>query len=446
MSAAVWPQVREFFAAGRPGTLFSALAYFDLCFAVWVLNAALVPYIAEEFELTAIQKGVLVSVPVLIGAFLRIPFGIIAQYLGRKAAAQLNMALVVAGLLFGLTASTGYERMLVVGAVLGVAGASFGVALSLGAGWYPPKYKGLAMGIAGAGNSGAVWAMLFAPPLAEAWGWRAVYGFAVAPVVLTMIAVQIFAEEPPDREDKPLRDYLKILVDRDAWIFSLIYMVTFGGYIGLTSFLPTLFHDQYGVPRDGIGAYTAGIIMAASVLRVAGGWLADRFGGIRLILWVSAVVIVTTLIAASAPTNPWAMTAVLIVCFAAMGAGNGAVFQLVPLRFRTSTAVAGSMIGEVGALAGGLLPNAMGLGRALTGGFAIGFLAGTLLTVFATAALLIVMSRWTNSWVREGGVARDDAPVNTADEETSLAGGATPCGSVAGALLAETGKARVVSG
>jgi NNP family nitrate/nitrite transporter-like MFS transporter len=408
MSSAVWTRVREFLSAGRPGTLFSALAYFDICFAVWVLNAALVPYIAEEFEFSAAQKGALVSVPVLCGAFMRIPFGLVAQYLGRKTAAQINMALVVIGLLAGMTMSSSYERMLVVGAVLGMAGASFGVALSLGAGWYPAEHKGLAMGIAGAGNSGAVWAMLFAPPLAESWGWRAVYGFSILPMIVVMIAVQFLAEEPPDREDKALADYLKILWDRDAWVFSLIYMVTFGGYIGLTSFLPTLFHDQYGVPRDGIGAYAAGIILAAGVLRVAGGWLSDRVGGIRLLLGVAVVVVVTTLIAASGPANPWAMTAVLIVCFAAMGAGNGAVFQLVPLRFRSSTAVAGSMIGEVGALAGGLLPNAMGLGRTVTGGFSLGFLAGTVLTIAAAAALLIVMSEWTTSWVGKGRRARNE--------------------------------------
>jgi NNP family nitrate/nitrite transporter-like MFS transporter len=78
-----------------------------------------------------------------------------------------------------------------------------------------------------------------------------------------------------------------VLVDRDAWIFNLMYMVTFGGYIGLTSFLPTLFHDQYSIPKDSIGQYTAGIILAASVLRVAGGWLADHVGGLRLITVLS---------------------------------------------------------------------------------------------------------------------------------------------------------------
>ena len=83
--------------------------------------------------------------------------------------------------------------------------------------------------------------------------------------------LQIFAKEPADREQKRLRDYAEILVDRDAWILNLVYMVTFGGYIGLTSFLPTLFHDQYGIPKAEVGTYAAGAIVAASMLRVVGG-------------------------------------------------------------------------------------------------------------------------------------------------------------------------------
>src|SRR5262249_39791404 len=153
-----------------------------------------------------------------------------------------------------------------------------------------------------------------------------------------MILLQIFAKEPPDREQKSLREYLKVLVDRDAWVFNLMYMVTFGGYIGLTSFLPTLFHDQYGIPKESIGKYSAGIIIMASILRICGGWIADRFGGIRAILTFGVVIVISTVLASLMPPNPWLMVAILVVCFSAMGAGNGAVFQLVPLRFKSSTA------------------------------------------------------------------------------------------------------------
>ncbi|MBI5759565.1 MAG: MFS transporter, partial [Planctomycetales bacterium] len=276
--------------------------------------------------------------------------------------------------------------------------------------WYPPQYKGLAMGIAGAGNSGAVLSVLFAPPLAKAFGWQAVYAFAIVPMVFAMVMLQFFAKEPPDREQKNFRDYLTVIVDRDAWIFNLMYMVTFGGYIGLTSFLPTLFNQQYGIPKEDIGKYSAGIIIMASVLRIAGGWIADRIGGLRALWVLSAIIVATTLAAATIPTNPWVMVAILVVCFSAMGAGNGAVFQLVPLRFKSTTAVAGSLIGEVGALAGGFLPLAMGYGKSAFGSYAPGFLLGTLLAVGVLAALAIVMREWTTTWVGEGGKARPIAP------------------------------------
>ncbi len=398
-------KIRHFLHSGHLGTLLTALIYFDFCFAVWVLNGAMAPFISDSFGLTDVQKGFLVSLPVMAGALMRFPMGLVSQYIGRKNAAQLEMGTIVIGLLIGSLFVQNYGGVLLMGVIIGIAGASFGVALSLGAGWYPPEHKGLAMGIAGAGNSGAVLSVLFAPPLAKLYGWQAVYGLATIPLIAAMILLQIFAKEPPDREQKSLRDYLKILVDRDAWVFNLIYMVTFGGYIGLTSFLPTLFHDQYGIPKESIGKYSAGIIIMASILRVCGGWIADHVGGISAILFFGVIITLSTLLASLMPANPWVMVAILVICFSAMGAGNGAVFQLVPLRFQSSTAVAGSLIGEVGALAGGFLPVTMGWSKTTFGSFAPGFLSGTALAVGMLGCLMLVKRQWTSSWVGRGGIA-----------------------------------------
>src|SRR3989338_4927749 len=297
--------LKGFLKSGHLGTLLTSLIYFDFCFAIWVLNGAMAPFISEQFGLSPAQKGFMVSVPVIAGALMRFPLGLLSQYIGRKNAAQIEMGLIVMGLSIGYFSAHSYAAVIAMGVVLGVAGASFGVALSLGSGWYPPRYKGLAMGIAGAGNSGAVLAGLFAPPLAKAFGWQAVYGIAIFPMLLAMLVLQIFAKEPPDQERKTLRDYLKVLVDRDAWVFNLMYMVTFGGYIGLTSFLPTIFHDQYAIPKESIGQYTAIIIIAASILRIAGGWLADHLGGIRLLGFIFIIIIALTISASTLPASPW---------------------------------------------------------------------------------------------------------------------------------------------
>ncbi|MDP2662206.1 MAG: MFS transporter [Dehalococcoidia bacterium] len=411
-----------FWKAGHPGTLLMSLLYFDFCFAIWVLNGAMAPFITERFGLSPSEAGFMMAVPVLAGALLRVPFGIVAQYIGRKNAAQLNMGIVVIGLLLSRFLTDSIAGVLVLGVFLGMAGASFGIALSLGSGWYPPKYKGLAMGIAGAGNSGAVLAALFAPPAAQAIGWGAVYTYAIIPIAIVMIGMQIFAKEPPDREEKhSLREYAKVLVNRDVWIFNLIYMVTFGGYIGLTSFIPTLFHEQYGIAKESVGQYSAIVIVMASILRIAGGGAADKLGGLRMLLVLCTTIIALTMVAALMPASPWVMVGVLAILFSAMGAGNGAVFQLVPLRFRTTTAVAGSLVGELGALAGAALPIAMGVGRELSGSYAPGFLSGSFLSVLVLGALFVVMRQWTNSWVGKGGKALPEQ--NSEGEVLAVRGG-----------------------
>src|SRR5687767_14918751 len=128
-------QFREFLKSGHPGTLFTSLLYFDFCFAVWVLNGAMAPFIRQDFGLSDVESGLVVSVPVIAGALMRFPLGLLSQYIGRKNAAQLEMGLIVIGLLAGYAIVRSYEGVIVMGVILGIAGASFGVALSLGSGW-----------------------------------------------------------------------------------------------------------------------------------------------------------------------------------------------------------------------------------------------------------------------------------------------------------------------
>ena len=403
---------RDFRRAGHLPTLLTAFLYFDFTFAIWVLNGALAPFIALEFGLDPEQKGFMVAVPIIAGALMRFPLGILSQYIGRKNAAMLEMSIITVCLLFGFFVVSSYHHVLGMGIALGAAGASFGVALSLGSGSYPPKYKGLAMGIAGAGNSGTVLAMLFAPPLAMRYGWKAVYGIAAIPMLTALLLLLIFAKEPTDQqhqEKKSLGEYLKILFNRDVWVFNIIYAVTFGGFIGLSSFLPIFFFDHYHIPKQSVGQYAAVVVMMASMLRVVGGWLADKVGGLRLLYGLSATILVTLTLAATLPANPWVMVAILAVTFSAMGAGNGALFQLVPLRFKASTTVASSFIGEVGALAGGALPVIMGISKQRTGSFAPGFMTGVILSLTVLTLLILMTRAWTSSWVGAGGKALPDS-------------------------------------
>lgn len=398
-------EFKNFLKSGHAPTLFASFLYFDFCFAVWVLNGAMAPFISEAFNLSPAQKGFMISVPILAGAIMRFPLGVLAQYIGRKNAALVEMGLIVIAMIYGYLFVDSYNDVLRMGILLGIAGASFGVALSLGSGWFPAKYKGLAMGIAGAGNSGTALAVLFAPPLAARYGWQNVYGFAAVTMIIPFIVMAVFAKEPPDREHQTLKEHISCLFEKDGWVFNFVYIITFGGFIGLSSFLPTYFYDQFGVSKIEAGQLTMLAALMGSGLRVVGGYVSDRKGGITTLGYVFGIVIVTLLFTGLQTSVLWA-TIGFMLCFAALGAGNGAVFQLVPLRWPKTTAIAGSMIGEIGALGGGIIPNAMGISKQYTGTYFYGFSLFCALAVFAFLVLYLAQRKWTKTWVDKGGLAK----------------------------------------
>lgn len=397
---------KTFLKSGHAPTLFASFLYFDFTFAIWVLNGAMAPFISESFNLTAAQKGFMVSVPIIAGALMRFPLGLLSQYIGRKSAALVEMALIILALAYGYFFVNSHDEVIAMGVLLGIAGGSFGIALSLGSGWFPPKYKGLAMGIAGAGNSGTVLAVLFAPPLAMKFGWQAVYGLAAFTMLLPMAVMAVFAKEPPDTEHQTFREHIACLFEKDGWAFSLIYVITFGGFIGLANFLPTYFYDQFKVTKVEAGQLTMLATLMGSATRVVGGWLSDRWGGINTLSAVLLFVVVTLVVCGTMGENLALTTLLFMLCFASLGAGNGALFQLVPLRWPLTTAVAGSMIGELGALGGGLIPNAMGQSKQHFGTYFYGFLTFAAVAVAVLLMMRIMQIRWTRTWAEKGGRAR----------------------------------------
>ena len=393
-----------FMKSGHPMTLLASFLYFDFSFAVWVLNGAMGPFITQQFHLSPAQTGLMIATPTLAGALMRFPLGVLSQYIGRKSAAIVEMSAIIIALLYGFFFVKTFHDVIAMGVLLGLAGASFGVALSLGSGWFPQEYKGLAMGIAGAGNSGTALAALFAPRLATHYGWQHVYGFAAACMLLPLCIMVFFAKEPPDREHQTLGQHLKCLTESDGWYFNLIYIITFGGFIGLATFLPTFYVSQFHMTKIQAGTYTVAATLTGSLTRVVGGWFADRVGGITT-LSVVFLVAIAGLFGLMTTPSLGVTTAFFMLCFAALGAGNGATFQMVPLRWPVTTAVAGGMIGEIGALGGSILPLALSQSKQHTGSYSMGF------TVYAAFALLVlivmrlVSRKWTRSWVGKGGRA-----------------------------------------
>lgn len=398
---------RAFRQAGHSPTLFASFLYFAFSCGIWVINGAMAPFISESLHLSPTQKGLMLSIPIFAGALMRFPLGVLAQYIGRKNATLVEMTGIAIAMAFGYFKVQTYDDLLAMGVLLGIAGASFGVALSLGSGSFPARYKGLAMGLVGAGNVGTAVAALLAPPLAQHFGWQTVYGWAAIAIAIPMVVMVVFAREPDDlAAHASFREHIACLFEKDGWAFSLIYAVTFGGFIGLTTFLPSYFYDQFGVSKVQAGQLTMLAAFLGAALRIFGGWLSDLWGGVNTLTGVLAMALVTVLLCSVAGNSLPATVLLFMACFAALGAGNGALFQLVPLRWPLSTAVAGSMIGEIGALGGGLIPNAMGLSKQYTGTYAWGFAAFGVCAAAMLMLLRVMQIRWTRTWAEKGGRAR----------------------------------------
>jgi len=406
-------QIREFLKAGHPPSLFCAFLYFDTSFMVWVLLGALANAIVPDLALNDAERGLLVAVPLLGGAILRLVLGVLTDHMGAWRTGVLGMVLTVIPLLLGWLWADSFASLLLVGLLLGVAGASFAAALPLASRWYPPQYQGLAMGIAGAGNSGTALATFFAPRLAAVWGWQAVFGLALIPILLTLVLFVLFARESPAQPaPKRLADYAAVLRLPDTWWFCLFYSVTFGGFVGLASFLNSFFKVEYQLDPITAGTFATVCVIAGSFLRPIGGYLADRFGGIRIL--VALYVGVALAMAAMASLPPLGLATVLLFLgMGLLGMGNGSVFQLVPQRFAQQIGVITGIVGAAGGIGGFFLPTLLGGLRHLTGSFAGGFVIFAACNLGCAVAMAYVARSWEGSFVGRGGLAANvpqDAP------------------------------------
>lgn len=398
---------RSFLKAGHTPTLASAFLYFDLSFMVWVMLGPLGVAIAKSFHLDPAQKGLMVAVPVLAGALLRLVAGVAVDHIGPKRTGIIGQVLVLTGLLAAWRLGVhSYHQVLTLGVLLGVAGASFAVALPLASRWYPPEHQGLALGIAGAGNSGTALAALFAPGLAQAVGWTNVIGLAALPLAVAFVVYLLFARDAPGRPSpKRLSEYLGVLRTPDAWWLMLLYGVTFGGFVGLSSSLTIYFNSEYGLPAVTAGMFTAACVFAGSFIRPVGGALADRFGGVRTLSVVYVLAGLGLAVASFQLPSAGAALAVLMVAMMALGAGNGAVFQLAPQRFAREIGVVTGLVGMTGGIGGFYLASSLGWAKQATGSYQAGLLAFAALALLALLALTGVKTRWRRTWPQLGPAA-----------------------------------------
>jgi NNP family nitrate/nitrite transporter-like MFS transporter len=378
---------------GNVPTVLASALHFDLSFMLWVLIGALGIYLSKGLHLTPSQKGLLVALPVLSGSLLRVPLGLLADHFGGKRVGALMLVFLFLPLAIGWRLGGNLSALMAAGIMLGTAGASFAVVLPLAGRWYPREQQGLVLGITAIGNSGTVLANLFAPRLADHFGWQNVLALAMIPLALVLVVFLLTAKDSPLHvAGQPLRSYFAACGQGDLWWLSLFYSITFGGFVGLSSFLPIFWHDEYRLSPIAAGYLTALAALVGSMVRPLGGYLADRLGGVRVLSAVLPAIFVVYLMAAQSPSLT-EMVAVITLGMAFFGMGSGAIFQIVPQHFHRQMGVATGIVGAVGGLGGFFLPTLLGNIKQAQGSSGPSFviLSAVALAAFGLLRLLVTI-------------------------------------------------------
>jgi len=408
---------------GHAPTLFMAFLYFDMSFMVWTMLGPLSTEIGEALALTghimtAGEKATLLSLPILSGAILRIVLGFGVDKLGAKTTALFSQAIVIASLLtaYMLGDTISYNQLLIVALGLGFAGASFAVALPQAGQWYPPKLQGVVLGIAGAGNIGVVIDFIFAPKIAELWGWASVFGIGAAMSIVVFIAYVLLAKNAPAHvykgNPKKLKDYGKLLKDKDTWWFSLFYAVSFGGFVGFAGYMKVYLMNTYQIDMSAFGVevlnegnvkviagyFGALCIFAGAILRPVGGAVADKLGGVKSLYFFYGIVALLIIVNATIQIPFFLAIFILFLIMANLGMANGAVFQLVPQRFGKDIGIMTGIVGCAGGLGGTALIQTLGWSKGAFDGYTTGFLIFAVVIVIALIGLSLVKTRWRTTW------------------------------------------------
>jgi MFS transporter, NNP family, nitrate/nitrite transporter len=330
---------------------------------------------------------------VLLGSLLRIPFGILTDRIGGRKMFTAALAFTLLPVAF-LGIADSFWTYVLGGLFLGVAGATFAIGVPFVSRWFSPDKQGLALGIYGIGTIGTAMAAFSMPSLVNWLGGRqGAFWFYLMPLGIVLAAFWLFARDAPGRpQPKTLAENWAVLkTERMAWVLSLFYFLTFGGFVAMGNYLPKLLVDWFGVPQSDAGLRAAGFAAVATLARPVGGWLSDKVGGSNVLAAVFILGPLGALGLAWLALNPDLLIATVLFLTTAvgLGLGNGAVFKLVPQYFPRNTGLVTGIAGCAGGLGGFFPPLLMGLVRDNMGNYALGFI---LLAVFAVICLIILLS------------------------------------------------------
>jgi NNP family nitrate/nitrite transporter-like MFS transporter len=374
--------------AGASRNLILATVAFAVAFVGWSLIAPLGKRFQDDLDLTNTRTLMLTAVPVVLGSLLRIPVGALTDRLGGRVMFPVVLAVsAIPAAVFGFV--DGYAALIVVGFFLGIAGSSFAVGVPFVAGWYPKERQGFALGVYGMGNIGTAVAAFGAPAIVD-WLGREALGIVAAVLLLaTALVFYRMAEDPPRG---PAVDYRAVLRSGwKLWRLSLLYFVTFGGFVAMAVFLPKLLRDWFDISLTNAGLRAAGFTVVATLARPVGGFLSDRIGSatVLVFVFVGAGLDATWLAYISGDPTWVPVTIACLTLAGFLGLGNGAVFKAVPLDFPQATGAATGIVGAAGGLGGFFPPVVMGIVKDHFDTYALGFVG---LLVFAVICLVVSLT------------------------------------------------------
>ena len=396
-------------AATRPALMLGlATLGFALNFWAWALLSPLGVHFKAVLHLSSFQQALLVAVPVIVGSLGRIPVGALTdRFGGRIMFPLISFATIVPVLFIGELGYRSYGALLVGGFFLGLGGTTFAVGVPFVNAWFPPKQRGFALGVFGAGMGGTAISALTTVKLMNAHDIRAPFLLTAAVLAAFGILAAIVLRDAPDRvrPSQPLARRLAAAARlRVTWELSALYAVAFGGYVAFGVYLPTYLKSAYGLTQQDAANRMAGFVLLAVLARPIGGWLSDRVDPSRVLALAFGVVACSALLQASTPTLVPTATIAFFAMALALGAASGAVFALVARRAPAS--MVGSVTGVVGAaggLGGFMPPLVMGSVYSRYGSYAGGLAA---LAVVAAGCLLfcLVQSRATSARPATDGI------------------------------------------
>lgn len=353
--------------------LFSTIAM-CVSFIVWTVIAPIAPLLKETYGLNEIQVSMLVVTPVILGSLLRIPMGILTDRYGGRKIYTITMLSLITPLLIASFTDT-FSLLWISTFFIGIAGSTFAIAVSYVSKWYPPERQGFLLGIVGLGNIGTAISNFTLPTIVSKIGLSATFWGLAFLIGFMALIFWINTKELPARKNKQsFSSSLAVMKFKSTWLLSLFYFLTFGGFIAFGLYLPVLLKEIFSISMVDAGIKTAVFVLIATFVRPIGGYLADRYGAKGVLFILFLLITIQSGFMTIWLTNFSIFTMACLSLAVFFGAGNGAVFKLVPEIAPTNTGAVSGVIGAVGGIGGFFLPIVLGLTKGVTGYYNFGFL------------------------------------------------------------------------